>query len=224
MIGRNKKGVFSDTDKKIKQRLGGWKKKLLSRDGKEILLKSVAQAMPAYSMSLFLLPIGLCEDLDSIMNRYWWGNGVSCCSGVRWMSWTELCAHKFRGGLSFKRLHEFNLALLSKQGWRFINFPNSLAARIYKAKYFPNSSFLEANLGSNPSYTWRSILAGKGLISDGLFRIIGTCAETKIWGCPWLLDSSDHYIETDIIPELVGSNVTSLMNVHSREWDEDLIR
>ena len=64
---------------------------------------------------------------------------------------------------------------------------------------------------------------GKGLTPDWMFRRIGTGVETKIWGYPWFPDSSNHYIETDIIPELARSNVGSLMKVHSREWDENLI-
>ncbi|KAA3460531.1 RNA-directed DNA polymerase, related [Gossypium australe] len=39
-----------------------------------------------------------------------------------------------RGGIMFSKN--------AKQGWRLLNFPNSLVARVFKAKYFPESNFL----------------------------------------------------------------------------------
>ncbi|KAA3474108.1 reverse transcriptase [Gossypium australe] len=39
---------------------------------------------------------------------------------------------------------------------------------VLKAKYYPQSNFLQAQLGNFPSLTWRSILAAKGLLNDGL--------------------------------------------------------
>lgn len=116
--------------------------------------------------------------------------------GIRWLSWTKLCLHKLQGGLGFKKLHEFNLALLCKQGWRLLNSPETLVARLFKAKYYPTHSFLEANLGSNPSFIWRSILAGKDLLKIGLTRRIGSGSDSKIWDCPWLPDSNNTYVET----------------------------
>ena len=36
---------------------------------------------------------------------------------------------------------------------------NSLVYHVFKAKYFPNCGFVEASLGANPSYVWRSLMA-----------------------------------------------------------------
>lgn len=58
----------------------------------------------------------------------------------------------------------FIKALLAKQGWRILSYPNSLMARVLKAKYFASSSFLAVNIGHNPSYIWRSILWGGEVI------------------------------------------------------------
>ena len=55
-IGRLKKQVFSILKERIGQKLVGWKGKLLSLGGKEILIKAVAQAILTYTMSYFLLP------------------------------------------------------------------------------------------------------------------------------------------------------------------------
>ena len=46
---------------------------MLSRAGKEVLIKAVAQAIPTYTMSVFQLPSKLCEELDGLYARFWWG-------------------------------------------------------------------------------------------------------------------------------------------------------
>jgi hypothetical protein len=59
---------------------------------------------------------------------------------------------KSNGGLGFRDLVLFNQALLAKQRWRIIQNLDSLISRIIKAKYHPNSSFLEAQVGSRTSF------------------------------------------------------------------------
>lgn len=54
-------------------RIHSWNHIFLSRIGKEVLFKAVAQAIPNYAMSVFLLPLDLCRDIDKMMNSYWWG-------------------------------------------------------------------------------------------------------------------------------------------------------
>lgn len=41
--------------------------------GKEILIKVVAQSIPTYTMSVFRLPIGTCEEINRHLARFWWG-------------------------------------------------------------------------------------------------------------------------------------------------------
>lgn len=127
-VGRNKKEVFSYIEAKMKHRLCGWNKKILSRAGKEIHLKSVAQALPTYSMSIYFLPVSFCERLERMMNKFWWeisGNGGG---GIKLMAWNRMCTAKVMGGMGFKSLSKFNIALLAKHGWRLLTNPGSLAA------------------------------------------------------------------------------------------------
>ncbi|CAN1303164.1 Uncharacterized mitochondrial protein AtMg00310 [Linum perenne] len=86
---------------------------------------------------------------------------------MHWVSWEKLCLPKKEGGLSFKDLETFNHALLAKQTWRILQNPELLIAKIYKAKYYPNSSLLNAGKGSNPSWGWRGILKGRDIINIG---------------------------------------------------------
>ncbi|XP_021627043.1 uncharacterized protein LOC110625723 [Manihot esculenta] len=51
-----------------------------------------------------------------------------------------MAKHRLDGGLGFKSIHEFNLAILGKQGWNIITRPHSLVACVLKARYFSTMS------------------------------------------------------------------------------------
>ncbi|KAH9679251.1 rnase h domain-containing protein [Citrus sinensis] len=48
-----------------------------------------------------------------MMNSFWWGSKRSGGSGgINWMKWERLCKPKDFGGIGFKQLHIFNVAIL----------------------------------------------------------------------------------------------------------------
>lgn len=163
-IGRNKKAVFGYIKNHMQKRMEGWDKTYLSKGGKELLLKTVSQALPTYAMSVFSLPKQLCSDLESLMCKFWWRSSTKQTKGIHWMSWDRMCRKKSDGGLGFRKLHDFNLALLGKQAWRLITKPDGMVSKIYKARYYPEGSFLTAKIGANPSYIWRSVLESQELM------------------------------------------------------------
>ena len=71
--GKSKVGTFKELQEKITKRVLGWKEKFISKAGREILIKTMAQAIPTYSMSLFKLPKSICDNINSLVARYWWG-------------------------------------------------------------------------------------------------------------------------------------------------------
>ncbi|CAA7058560.1 unnamed protein product [Microthlaspi erraticum] len=86
-----------------------------------------------------------------------------------------------KGGLGFRDLKQFNLALLAKQLWRLIHFPSSLLARILKSRYYRNANPLEVEKSNNPSYGWTSIMSAKNLLKTGHRRSIGSGDTTFLW-------------------------------------------
>lgn len=100
IIGRSKNTVFQCIKGRVWKKMQGWKEKLLSRPGKEVLIKAVAQAIPTYMMSIFRIPEGLIDDINSMLARFWWGsNGTQ--RKMHWLSWEKLCLPKSMGVWAF---------------------------------------------------------------------------------------------------------------------------
>ena len=66
-------------------------------------------------MSFFQLPDSLCKELNSMVSGFWWGQRNKERKMV-WVAWEKMCTPKAEGGMGFKDLKAFNLALLAKQG------------------------------------------------------------------------------------------------------------
>lgn len=184
-VGISKNGAFKYLKDRLWSKIKGWMEKLLSAAGKEVLIKSVAQAIPVYSMSCFKLPRGLCQHLTSMIKAFWWGSK----RGKRkpyWVSWDTMSMPKYMGGLGFRDFEIFNLALLARQAWRVLENPELLSARILKSVYFPETDFLSAQLGNHPSQNWRAVIEGRDTLKQGLIRRIGNGETTSIWNSNWI--------------------------------------
>ena len=118
----------------------------------------MVQAVPTYTMSFFKLSNTLCYEMTSMVHKFWWGL-TNERNKMAWLSWDKMCLPKDEGGLGFRDLKAFNLALLAKQGWRLQTNITLLVHKVFKAQYFPEGDFLSAKLDNHPFYTWRSIMA-----------------------------------------------------------------
>ena len=146
---------------------------MLSQVGREVLIKAVIQAIPTYAMSVFKFPAGLYAEICSLANQFWWGQRGDS-KKIHWLSKSKLSRPKVQGGIGFRDLHLFNMALLARQGWRLLQHPESLVYRVLKAKYFPQSSVLEAVVPHNASFMWRSICESLVVLNFGLRWRVGT--------------------------------------------------
>ncbi|XP_023906328.1 uncharacterized mitochondrial protein AtMg00310-like [Quercus suber] len=136
-------------------------------------------------MSMFKIPATICDDINSALAKYWWGQTRSE-KKIHWIKWSKLCNLKDRGGMGFRDIHAFNLAMLAKQAWRLIQGSHSLFFRVYKAHYFPNCSFMEAKIRNNPSFVWRSLLETRDLIRATTVWKVGDGRSIKIDDHRWL--------------------------------------
>ena len=64
------------------KKINSWSSKSLSKAGREVLIKSVLQSIPTYFMSLFTLPVSLCDEIERMMNCFWWGHSGGQSRGI----------------------------------------------------------------------------------------------------------------------------------------------
>jgi hypothetical protein len=221
-IGRSKSKTFAYLKDRVWKRIQGWKKKLISKAGKEILIKPVAQAIPTYAMSCFDLTKTLCDEIRAMVFRFWWAQ-MDRDNSLHWMAWELLCSRKNKGGLGFRDPHMFSLAMLTRQGWRLIENPDSLCAEVLKVKYFSTGSLLDAKEILGCSYSWRSIVRGIQALKECLIWRVGNGEKINIWLGPWIPNKITWRSSTPRGRILVN-RVCDLIDPTTGTWDQDLTR
>ncbi|XP_038687533.1 uncharacterized protein LOC119986913 [Tripterygium wilfordii] len=93
VIGKSKREIFSYIRDRVSHRIHDWNGKLLSRGGKEILLKSIVQAIPSYAMSCFKLPKSTTRWIMKRMAGFWWGSKEGQ-QRMHWAGWDTLTKSK----------------------------------------------------------------------------------------------------------------------------------
>jgi len=68
------------------------------------MIKFVLQSIPSYVMSIFRLPNSLLDEIEKMMNAFWWGHGGANNRGMHWLSWDKLSVHKNTVGWGSKIL------------------------------------------------------------------------------------------------------------------------
>lgn len=82
---------------------------------REVLIESVLQTIPSYCMSIFLLPLSLCDEIQKMMNYFWWDCKNIPRKGIHWMAWKKLTVRKDDGGMGLCDLHAFNVVLFGNR-------------------------------------------------------------------------------------------------------------
>lgn len=222
----------------MKSRMGlmlqGWKEKLLSFAGREIMIKSVANAIPIFPMSCFRFPKKTCVELNSMISKFWWGQH-SDEGRIHWKAWNNLSSSKGEGGMGFRDLELFNRALLAKTAWRMLQEPNAMWVKIMKGIYFPNEGLLSAKRGSKASWGWSSILEGRELLKEDLFWKVGNGDSIRVFKDKWIPTGEEFRlkerqlegeVENMMVKELITEGSWEFHGVgeHLNEEDKEQIR
>lgn len=194
-IQRAKTATFEPIIERVTDKLASWKAKSLSQASKGVLIKTVAPAIPSYTMGTFLLPKTICQHLDSIISNFWWGHNPSGSPKLHLRACKALCCPKNLVGLGFRELHHRSRALMVKHAWDIIQGVNWPHIHLLKASYL--IILLERTMQSSGSS-----YEGK-LLSDSKWRN----------GCRKLKGSSLILEKVQIREQSHGSR-SSLMKTH----------
>jgi hypothetical protein len=104
---RFKRGQVQSIEERYVKRMSVWNEHTLSQVAIEVLIKSVAQALPTYIMSVLKVPFGLCDMLQKHTRAFWWGSERGRRK-VQWIPWEVMIKPKGYGRLGFKDLRLFN--------------------------------------------------------------------------------------------------------------------
>ena len=175
-----KKESFIYMKERIWGKLQGWKEKLLSQAGREVLLKAIMQAIPTFAMSCFQLPMNLCHEIKVMIKKkkkIWGQRGER--QKIHQKILESLCLPKNEGGMGFKELRKFNDAMLAKQVWQLVHDKESLFYRVFKAKFFPSDDIFSAQVKLG-------ILKTRYLIAEGARYRVGNGQTIRIYQDRWL--------------------------------------
>ena len=223
LVGKGKKASFSYIKEKVWRKLQGWEGKFLSQAGREVLIKAIVQAIPTYTMGCFKILLGLCHDIEAMVKKFFWRQRGDKRK-IHWIKWSKLTKSKLDGGMGFRDLALFNDSLLAKQAWRLLHNKDTLFYKIFKARFFPHCSFMEAKESTTRSYAWKSILKGREVIKMGARFRVGNGKNIKIWQHHWLPIKHPPLVTSPIIKSMEDTTVDCLIDETTGNWDAEMLK
>uniref|UniRef100_A0A2N9ET81 Reverse transcriptase domain-containing protein n=2 Tax=Fagus sylvatica TaxID=28930 RepID=A0A2N9ET81_FAGSY len=220
-LSQNRMKDFHYLKERMEAKTCSWKSKALSWMGRATLIKSVALAIPCYTMAVIQLPKKLCEEMDAILRRFWWAPRKEVSHFFAPMAWRKLCTPKSEGGLGFRSFWSLNQTFLAKLAWWILSKKDSLCVKLLLSKYKIRGNWLNQTPNSKGSWTWRGIEKSKHILSKGACMAVGDGNNILVWSDPWVPDCSSFIPRPKDDNGLLNSLVVSqLFNQEHTDWDE----
>ncbi|KAL5538858.1 hypothetical protein UlMin_043555 [Ulmus minor] len=182
----SKKNDFTFLVECLDTKLASWKSRLLSKASRLTLIKSVALAMPIYTMHTARIPKAICAKLDARIRRFWWGTKEENARPLCLKAWDDLCVPKAYGGLGLRRMSSMNQAIIAKWGWDLLMGKNSQCLLFLQGKYLRAGSFKSVEALPTDSTFWKAIIESRDTLLSGAYFQIGDGSSINIWEDPWV--------------------------------------
>ncbi|KAE8707428.1 hypothetical protein F3Y22_tig00110384pilonHSYRG00841 [Hibiscus syriacus] len=164
------KASYSYIVSRVRDKLTRWKEKSLSLAGRITLAKIVLSVIPSYSMQSTMLPKGICEEIERLIQGFIWGRTENR-GGVPLVHWENICKPTVNGGLGLRKLSVQNEALLMKLAYKLVVNSDQLWARVLRSKYKWVKLIPESINHMRSSHVW------KGKIGFVIWDLVVNIAE-----------------------------------------------
>lgn len=166
----------------IRDKLQGWRSKLLSFAGRVELVHTVITSKVRFWLQTFQIPDCSIAKINSVCANFIWRGGIHK------IKYSDLCRKKKEGGVGLKNLFELKKVYCLKQAWKVLT-SNKLWATWMRARYLKDN-FWTTKIDNNASVTWKNILKIRNDLQKHLDKQIANGRNTDIWKDPWLNSKS----------------------------------
>eukprot|EP00253_Pinus_taeda_P032235 PITA_32235 len=105
---------------KFKSKIQAWGYRWLNAAGKLVLIKSVLSSLPLFQFAGLLAPVTILNKMEEFIRRFFWKGGKLNEKKIPLISWETITKPLLKGGLSFKKICQQNVAMAAKTVWRII--------------------------------------------------------------------------------------------------------
>ncbi|XP_058764573.1 uncharacterized mitochondrial protein AtMg00310-like [Vicia villosa] len=213
-----KSAMWGDVISHVKSKLEVWRGRRLSHVGRVVMINSVLNVIPTYTLSFYRVPKKVLQRLCQLQGNFLW-NRKENSRAIHWASWKTVCKTKEQGGLGVKDIEVMNMALLNKWKWRilkesdkpWVNILNSRYDNI-KVKVLEGDAFV---LSSRYSIWWRDLINCELDLPTGFCKFAGiiNCSvenggDTALWQARWVCDQSLSEAFTEIHERVIDKNTS----------------
>ena len=100
----------------------------------------------------------------------------------------------------------------------------SLFYKVFKTKYFPHCSVLDAQLNIMSYFAWKSIMGAREVIKKGSIWRIRNGDHIRIWGERWLPVAHHHTIISPRPQQTAVTHVAHLIDQDTSVWDTNVVK
>ncbi|KAI4325675.1 hypothetical protein MLD38_031054 [Melastoma candidum] len=172
--GRVNDNAFNSVTERVRKKLAGWQTKFLSKVARVVVIKSVAEAIPAYLMSCLKWPRKALE-LDRI-NRNFLRGSTEENKKLHLLNWHQVTKRKEEGGLGLFRAKDINTALLSGLAWRLRLEQNTQWGQVIIHKYGKQLEKRKQGL-----CILKALKLGEDLLNQGTKMNVHNRGQTRFW-------------------------------------------
>jgi hypothetical protein len=166
---------------RFEKKLSCWKGKLISYEGRLILINSVLTSMPMFLLSFFEVPVGVRKRLDFYRSRFFWQRD-EIKTKYRLAKWDIIYRPKDQGGLGIENLEVKNRCLFSKWLYRLSVEDDGMWVQLLRNKYLHSKTLAQVMAQPHDSPFWKGLMRTKVAFFNRTKFTVGKWQHDKILG------------------------------------------